>query len=207
MKADLIIEFFSQVHTAFIAFLIFLAEILLSVVSKRKKFRSNSTRKKTSMKTIKFLTAATILCLTFLNHSNAQDSSAVKKDDPNAPEIAFENETHDYGTIKQGADGGCEFKFKNIGKDPLVISNARGSCGCTVPTWPKEPIMKGQTGVIKVHYDTKRVGAFTKTVTLTSNAKSDSKVLTIKGVVEASPDANDQTMPIKTNLGPLENSK
>jgi len=140
--------------------------------------------------------------------TQGQKPDAVKPVDPNAPEITFENEMHDYGTIKQGADGGCEFKFKNTGKDPLIISNAKGSCGCTVPTWPKEPIMKGQTGVIKVHYDTKRVGAFTKTVTLNSNAKSDTKVLTIKGVVEASDEANDQTMPLKKSTGlPLENSK
>ncbi|MCX6275492.1 MAG: DUF1573 domain-containing protein, partial [Bacteroidetes bacterium] len=103
-------------------------------------------------------------------------------------------------------DGGCEFKFKNTGKEPLVISNAKGSCGCTVPTWPKEPIMKGQTGVIKVHYDTKRVGAFTKTVTIESNSKTNPRVLTIKGIVEASPDADsDQGMPLKKNEGsPLE---
>src|SRR5262249_50872310 len=56
---------------------------------------------------------------------------------PNAPEITFETDLHDYGTIKQGADGGCEFKFTNTGKEPLIISNAVGSCGCTVPTWPK----------------------------------------------------------------------
>ena len=138
----------------------------------------------------------------------AQPTPEVKPDNPNAPEITFENELHDYGTIKQGADGSCEFKFKNTGKDPLVISNAKGSCGCTVPTWPKEPILKGQTGVIKVHYDTKRVGAFTKTVTLNSNAKTDPKMLTIKGVVEASEETTDQTMPFKKTTGlPLENQK
>ena len=131
-----------------------------------------------------------------------------QKDNPNAPEVTFENEIHDYGTIKQGANGTCEFKFKNTGKDPLVISNARGSCGCTVPTWPKEPIMKGETGVIKVNYDTKRVGAFTKTVTLNSNAKTDTKVLTIKGVVEASEENNEQAMPLKKSSGlPFENNK
>jgi hypothetical protein len=132
--------------------------------------------------------------------------STVKAENPNAAEMTFEKESYDYGTIKQGADGGCEFKFKNTGKEPLVISNARGSCGCTVPTWPKEPIMKGQTGVIKVHYDTKRVGAFTKTVTIESNAKTNSKVLTIKGTVEASgEDSADQGMPLKKTEGsPLE---
>src|SRR5215813_13579103 len=122
--------------------------------------------------------------------SRAQDAaqSDAAKDNPNAPEITFSSELYDYGTIKQGADGGCEFKFKNTGKEPLVISNARGSCGCTVPTWPKEPIMKGQTAVIKVHYDTKRVGTFTKTVTIESNAKTNPKVINIKGTVEASED-------------------
>src|SRR6266853_2544074 len=84
--------------------------------------------------------------------------TAKKAENPNAPEMTFSFETFDYGTVKNGSDGTCEFKFKNTGKEPLVISNARGSCGCTVPTWPKEPILKGQTAVIKVHYDTKRTG-------------------------------------------------
>src|SRR5438874_306428 len=85
-------------------------------------------------------------------------ADTAKKENPNAPEMTFSSETYDYGTIKQSADGGCEFKFKNTGKEPLVITDAHGSCGCTVPTWPKEPIMKGETASIKVHYDTKRVG-------------------------------------------------
>ena len=142
--------------------------------------------------------------------ATAQDATApAKEDNPNAPEITFETDVHDYGTIKQGADGNCEFKFKNTGKEPLIISNAKGSCGCTVPTYPKEPIMKGQTGVIKVHYDTKRVGAFTKTVTLNSNAKTDTKTLTIKGVVEAVEEQPaDQATPFKKTGGmPLENNR
>lgn len=164
------------------------------------------------------LSALVIAGLSFTAHAQqtgsapaAQPAAAEAKpaaDNPNAAEITFENETHDYGTIKQGANGDCEFKFKNTGKEPLIISNARGSCGCTVPTFPKEPIMKGQTAVIKVHYDTKRVGAFTKTVTIESNAKTATKVLTIKGLVEASEEPADQTMPVKKASGmPLENSK
>ncbi len=144
---------------------------------------------------------------------NAQESAVTPdstvKVNPNAPEITFESDLHDYGTIKQSADGSCDFKFKNTGKEPLVISTARGSCGCTVPTWPKEPIMKGQTGIIKVHYDTKRVGAFSKTVTIESNAKTNPKVITIKGLVEASEEnAAEQTMPFKKvqdGATPLEN--
>lgn len=142
--------------------------------------------------------------------TNAQDAvkadapAAEKKpDNPNAPEMTFQFETYDYGTMKQGADGTCEFKFKNTGKDPLVITEAHGSCGCTVPTWPKEPIMKGQTASIKFHYDTNRIGAFTKTVSISSNAKGGTKTLTIKGVVEAVNEA--EGIPLKKTEGsPLE---
>ena len=138
----------------------------------------------------------------------AAAESEIKADNPNAPEMTFSFESYDYGTIKQGADGGCEFKFKNTGKEPLIISEAHGSCGCTVPTYPKEPIMKGETASIKVHYDTKRVGAFTKTVTITSNAKTSQKVLTIKGVVEAAPDETTEGIPLKKLSGsPLEMTK
>jgi hypothetical protein len=114
---------------------------------------------------------------------------------PNAAEITFESELHDYGTIKQGADGNYDFKFTNTGNEALIISNAKGSCGCTVPTYPKEPIKKGQSAIIKVKYDTNRIGAFSKTVTITSNAKTASKVITIKGNVEAAP--KEQTTPFK----------
>ena len=148
-----------------------------------------------------FINSIIVLCLGFTSqvfnvNAQSKDSTASKvQNNPNAPEIAFTNDVHDYGTIKQGADGNCEFRFKNTGKEPLIISNARGSCGCTVPTWPKEPVMKGQSASIQVHYDTKRVGAFTKTVTIESNAKTPVKVLTIKGVVEAVEDLSNQSMP------------
>jgi hypothetical protein len=110
-------------------------------------------------------------------------------------EISFEKETHDYGTIDQGANGVYEFKFKNPGKEPLIITNATGSCGCTVPVWPKEPILPGATSTIKVSYDTKRVGPFNKTVTIVSNAKESPKTITIKGVVNAK--AEEETFPAK----------
>ncbi len=96
----------------------------------------------------------------------------------------------DYGDITKGSNGEREFKFTNTGTEPLIISNAQGSCGCTVPTWPKEPIMPGQKSSIKVKYDTNRVGPFTKYITLTTNAPSQESLrLTIKGNVaqEADP--------------------
>jgi len=126
---------------------------------------------------------------------------------PNAADMQFEKDLHDFGNIKWGGNGVYDFKFKNIGKEPLIISNAQGSCGCTVPTWPHEPIKPGGDGVIKVSYDTKRNGPFQKTVTITSNAKTAAKVITIKGVVEEQP--KEQTSPEKPATGgaPLETPK
>ena len=102
-------------------------------------------------------------------------------------ELTMDKTTHDYGNIKQGENGDCEFKFTNTGKEPLVITNCQGSCGCTVPQCPKEPILPGKSSVIKVKYDTNRIGGIYKTVTVTSNSKSGPVVLTIKGNVEAKP--------------------
>ncbi|WP_296684547.1 DUF1573 domain-containing protein [Flavobacterium sp.] len=102
--------------------------------------------------------------------------------------MVFANEVIDYGTINQNADGKREFVFTNNGNAPLIITNAQGSCGCTVPSSPKEPIAPGAKGVIGVKYDTNRVGAFTKTVTISSNAAGQpTKVLTIKGTIVAAP--------------------
>ena len=99
--------------------------------------------------------------------------------------MTFDATTMDYGTIEKGADPIRKFKFTNTGNEPLIVKAAKGSCGCTVPTYPKEPIMPGESNVIEVRYDTQRVGAFTKTVTLTTNEASDTHTLTIKGDVKA----------------------
>jgi len=123
---------------------------------------------------------------------SAQDNTTAPAN-PNAPEISFDSEVVDYGTIEHNADGARQFKFKNTGKEPLIIANCQGSCGCTVPTWPKEPIKPGATAVIDVKYATDRVGSFEKTITVTSNAKSASKILRIKGVVKPDPTADPAT--------------
>jgi hypothetical protein len=114
---------------------------------------------------------------------NAQKDEFSIKKDPNAGVFEFESEVVDYGTIEQRADGKREFKFKNVGKSPIIISRAKGSCGCTVPTYPKRPIMPGETAVIGVKYDTNRIGAFSKSITLFSNASESKKLLRIKGKV------------------------
>jgi hypothetical protein len=129
----------------------------------------------------------------------AQDNAqpvAPPQPNPNAPEISFEKTVHDYGTIMQGADGTCEFKFTNTGKEPLILSKPQSSCGCTVPTWPQEPILPNKSDVIKVTYNTNNIGPINKTVTVSSNAKTARVVLSIKGTVTAKPA---EQVPVKTN--------
>ncbi|MFT5970027.1 MAG: hypothetical protein ACI8ZO_000532 [Flavobacteriales bacterium] len=123
----------------------------------------------------------------------AQDAEIISN--PNAAKIEFEKTLHDYGTIDKGANGAYEFKFTNTGKEPLFIQNAKGSCGCTVPSWPKEPIAPGATNVIKVKYDTKRIGPFSKSVTITSNSNKKTEVIKIKGIVKNIP--VEPTSPVK----------
>ena len=126
----------------------------------------------------------------------AQDA----KTPQNGPEIEFEKVIHDYGEIPYNGNGECEFKFTNTGNEPLIIQKPKSSCGCTVPSWPKEPILPGESEVIKVTYKTTRVGAINKSVTVTSNAvKNGTVVLRIKGKVLEQPT---ETMPEKeTGIG------
>ena len=98
-------------------------------------------------------------------------------------EIEFETEIVDYGTIEKGSDGVRAFKFKNTGEAPLIISNVKSSCGCTIPKKPEGPIAPGETSEILVKYDTNRVGIIRKTITVTSNATTATKVLKIKGTI------------------------
>jgi hypothetical protein len=145
------------------------------------------------MKKIFLFAMLTVLGITT---SNAQETKKAKVVAPklDGAGIVFETETIDYGTIEHNANGDREFVFTNNGNKPLIISNTQGSCGCTVPTTPKEPIAPGAKGIIGVKYATDRVGAFTKSVTVTSNAEGQpTKVLTIKGTVL--PDATPAAVP------------
>ncbi len=103
-------------------------------------------------------------------------------------QISFEEETIDYGTIVKGANGHREFVITNTGNEPLIISTCKGSCGCTVPKCPTEPVLPGETSTIKVKYDTNRLGKFTKTVSVTSNAGTPVKTVKITGNVVAGED-------------------
>ena len=137
------------------------------------------------MKKIMLLAAITLFSVATINAQTAKKGTKA----PETPKVegagmVFENETIDYGTIQHNADGKREFVFVNNGNKPLTIESTQGSCGCTVPTKPEGAIAPGGKGIIGVKYATDRVGAFTKTVTVKSNATGqETKVLTIKGTV------------------------
>ncbi|MGB0896268.1 MAG: DUF1573 domain-containing protein [Flavobacteriaceae bacterium] len=98
-------------------------------------------------------------------------------------EFKFDTETIDYGTIAKNDNGVRSFSFTNTGNAPIIITSVKGSCGCTVATKPSKPILPNETAEIGVKYDTKRVGSFSKTITVVSNASEKNKVLRIKGSV------------------------
>ncbi len=100
-------------------------------------------------------------------------------------EISFKQETIDYGKIAKGSDGVRVFEFTNTGNQPLIISDVKSSCGCTVPKKPEGPVAPGASSTIQVKYDTNRVGPIRKTVTVYSNASESIKALKIKGEVIA----------------------
>jgi hypothetical protein len=108
------------------------------------------------------------------------------------PHLEWESTTVDYGEIKKGSDPVRKAIFFNKGTEPLVIKSARGSCGCTVPTWPKEPIMPGEKGIIEIRYDTQRVGPINKTVSVSTNENEEETRITIKGNISAD---EEQTLP------------
>jgi len=147
------------------------------------------------MRTLLFFLSIPLLASLQANaqQENQQNQALVN---PNAPEITFDKTVHDYGTIVQGSDGACEFRFTNTGKEPLILSKPISSCGCTVPTWPQEPILPGKSDVIKVTYNTNNIGPINKSVTVYSNARTNRLTLQIKGKVVAKPT---ETIPVKQN--------
>lgn len=134
------------------------------------------------------------IMLLMVGVAKAQDA---KNDTQNGPEIEFEKVVHDYGDVPYNGNGECEFRFTNTGNEPLLIQKPKSSCGCTIPSWPNEPILPGESESIKVTYRTNRVGMINKTVTVTSNAvKNSTVVLRIKGKVLEQPK---EAMPEKKN--------
>jgi len=123
-----------------------------------------------------FYTFITVLFISVASFAQANDDQK--------PAFKFVTETINYGKITLGSNGVRVFEFTNTGKSPLIITQVKASCGCTVPKKPEQPIMPGEKGKIEVSYDTKRPGGFSKAITIFSNAKNPRKMLKIKGFVE-----------------------
>ncbi len=131
---------------------------------------------------MKKILLSTALCLAFVAASAQENARPVGG---TGPMIQVDKEVHDYGTLPQGANGECTFVVTNIGDQPLILTNCKGSCGCTVPKCDTEPIKPGGKSTITVRYDTKRVGPINKSVTVSSNAtNTPEKILRIKGSIE-----------------------
>lgn len=132
------------------------------------------------------------LSLGAVHHAVAQ-SPATQSEIVEGPVMTFDDLIVDYGAIVQHSEPLRVAKFTNTGTEPLVIKNARGSCGCTVPTWPKQPIMPGESAELEIRYDTKRTGSINKTVTITTNQAGDPIVLKVKGKISKA--AKEESVP------------
>ena len=139
-----------------------------------------------------------IACSLFVAKGFGQEPA--KEENPNAPEITFEKTVYDFGKLPFKGVAECEFIFTNTGKEPLMIQNCPSTCGCTVPTCPKDkPINPGEKGAIKVKYNNTHIsGSFSKDFTVISNAKNSPVRVTIKGEI-APNDEPAKTEPTKNS--------
>ena|SRR3569832_825345 len=124
------------------------------------------------------LICAAVLGLTFT-------ASTVSAQDNEKPEFKFNEEKHDFGKIPQGTPVTTVFEFTNIGKEPLILSDVKPTCGCTIADFTKTPVKSGEKGIIKITYNAAAVMPFNKTFVVTSNAKTPTKYLNIVGEVVA----------------------
>ncbi|MCL2027334.1 MAG: DUF1573 domain-containing protein [Bacteroidales bacterium] len=128
--------------------------------------------------------------------ANAQQNQSQTVEPPvsapavEGPKIEFLNTVHDYGQIEQGANGEGEFKFRNVGSEALILSNVSASCGCTVPSWTREPVMPGEYGSIKVRYDTHRLGHIGRAITVHSNSVDNTERVTLRIAGNVNPKTN-----------------
>jgi hypothetical protein len=128
------------------------------------------------MKKLMFIAALALVA----NIGFAQTATNAKSD---LAEFEWVASTHDFGKIKQGVPVTFEFKFTNKGKTPLVLTNAQASCGCTTPSWTRDPVLPNGEGHVKATFNASAAGPFDKTVTVTANVQGGVVVLHIKGEV------------------------
>lgn len=147
------------------------------------------------MKSLIFTTLSVLFCTGAFAQQSAISSS---NPNPKGAEFTFKKEMHDFGGIQQDVPVKTTFEFTNIGKEALIISDVKPSCQCTAPEWPKEPIAPGKSAKITVGYNAKALGQFNKTVTITSNARTNPKVLTIQGHVVPASTPSTPEKPVET---------
>lgn len=140
-----------------------------------------------------FVIAIAAICFTACNQANTKTNESAESKSTNAPAVLaadapkmiFEKETFEFAAIVQGEKVQHDFKFKNTGKTPLIITNATATCGCTVPEYPTSPIKPGEEGVIKVVFNSQgKMGMQDKVVTITSNANPEAHQLHLIGEVK-----------------------
>lgn len=130
------------------------------------------------------LSAAFIFGVIFFGMSQSASIKVESGDPSSMAKFKWEKTTHNFGKIDQGKPVSVEFTFKNTGKIPLVISNVKGSCGCTVTNYTKEPIAPGKSGNVKATFNAAAMGAFNKSVRVTANVEGGIETLFIKGEVK-----------------------
>jgi hypothetical protein len=121
-----------------------------------------------------------ILCAVVLGFAFAASAQDNQK-----PEFKFNEEKHDFGKIPQGKPVSTLFEYTNVGEQPLIVTAVQPSCGCTIADFTKTPVKKGDKGTIKITYNAAVISPFNKTITITSNAATPTKVISIVGEVVA----------------------
>ena len=120
------------------------------------------------------------------NGNNVADNSSASSATADKPAMKFEKDTHDFGKIVTGSKVTYEFKFTNTGKSPLIIKDAIASCGCTKPEWPSTPVKPGESGAIKVTFDSRgKMGLQDKQITITANTNPAQNLVHLIGEVTA----------------------
>ncbi len=133
-----------------------------------------------------------------VNEENVATAEARDAESGKFPVITFEESMFDFGTIDQNTPVEHVFKFKNTGEAPLMIVNAKSSCGCTIPEYTKDPVAPGESGELLVKFNGSGQNQVSKTVTLTTNTKAGTETLTIKAFVTPKAGAGNAKTPIKT---------
>lgn len=140
------------------------------------------------MKKLILIAIVIVLGLSQVNAQNANPAGAAQSTtvvNPNAPKAKYDKTVSDFGEIEQGIPKQAEFKLTNEGKEPLLIQTAKAGCGCTNLKYSQEPVLPGKSTIISATYNAAVMGAFTKSITVTTNADANPVMLLIKGTVIA----------------------